>query len=64
MEIDVEKLRKDLIDYLGTAMFNVSPVAVMDLTKVEKATPQELINIANFYHFDLTEYQINSKSLF
>lgn len=47
MEIDIEKLRKDLIDYYGTAMFNASPLAIIELTKVENASPQELINKAN-----------------
>lgn len=64
MEIDIEKLREDLIDYFGTAMFNASPLAIMDLTKVENASPQELIKIAQDNHFDLSEYQVNNKHLF
>lgn len=64
MEIDIEKLRKDLIDYYGTAMFNASPLAIIELTKVENASPQELINIALKTNFDLTEYETNNKKLF
>lgn len=64
MEIDIEKLRKDLIDYYGTAMFNASPLAIIELTKVENASPQELINIALKNNFDLTEYETNNKKLF
>lgn len=64
MEIDIEKLRKDLIDYYGTAMFNASPLAIIELTKVENASPQELINIALKNNFDLTEYKTNNKKLF
>ena len=64
MEIDIEKLRKDLIDYFGTAMFNASPLAIIELTKVENASPQELINIALKNNFDLTEYETNNKKLF
>ena len=30
--IDIERLRKDLIDYFGTAMFGVSPIAMMELS--------------------------------
>ncbi|MBE6145775.1 MAG: hypothetical protein E7171_04060 [Firmicutes bacterium] len=64
MEIDIEKLRKDLIDYYGTAMFNASSLAIIELTKVENASPQELINIALKNNFDLTEYETNNKKLF
>ena len=64
MEIDIEKLRKDLIDYYGTAMYNASPLAIIELSKVENASPQELINIAIKNNFDLTEYQTNNKKLF
>lgn len=64
MEIDIEKLRKDLIDYYGTAMFNASPLAIIELTKVENASPQQLINIALKNNFDLTEYETNNKKLF
>ena len=60
LEIDIEKLREDLIDYYGTAMFNASPLAVMELTKVEKATPEELIQIALKNKIDLSNYQINT----
>ncbi len=64
MEIDIEKLRKDLIDYYGTAMFNASPLAIIELTKIENASPQELINIALKNNFDLTEYETNNKKIF
>lgn len=64
MEIDIEKLRKDLIDYYGTAMFNASPLAITELSKVENASPQELINIALKNNFDLTEYETNNKKIF
>jgi hypothetical protein len=64
MEINIEKLRQDLIDFYGTAMFNASPLALIELSKVENASPQELINIALKNHFDLTKYQTNNKRLF
>lgn len=55
--IDVEKLRSDLIDYFGTAMAGF-PVAMMDLSKIEKATEDELITIARQNGFSLDKYLI------
>ena len=55
-EIDFDRLREDLIDYFGTAMFNGFPVAVMDVTKVEMASNEQLIQIANQNGFDLNNY--------
>jgi len=62
MNIDVEKIREDLMDYYGTAMFNASPLAMIELTKIEKATDKEIIQIAIDNKFDLNEYIIYSKS--
>lgn len=53
--IDYEKLRKDLIDYFGTAM-SFSPMAIMDLSRVESASDDELVDIAKRNGFDLTKY--------
>ena len=55
-DINILKLRKDLIDYYTSAMFIVSPMAIMDLTKVEKASDQELVKIAIDNKFDLRNY--------
>ena len=55
-EIDFDRLREDLIDYFGTAMFNGFPVAVMDVTKVEMASNEQLIQIAYQNGFDLNNY--------
>ena len=54
--INVEKLRNDLIDYYGTAMFNTSPLAIIELSKVEKASNYEIIKIAKNNNFDLNKY--------
>ena len=35
-----------------------NPMAVMDLTKVEKASPEELVDIAQDNGFNLEDYQI------
>lgn len=61
MNIDIEKLRRDLIDYFGTAMASGFGMAVMDLTKVERASDEELINIALDCGFDLNDYVILSR---
>lgn len=53
--MDIERLRDDLIDYFGTAaMFN--PVAYMNVSEVERATDEELIDIALQNGFDLSKY--------
>ena len=54
--IDIEKLRKDLIDYFTGAMFMVSPIALVDLTEVENASDEKLIQIALDNKFDLKKY--------
>ena len=63
IEINIEKLKQDLIDYFGTAMFNASPLAMIELSKVENSTDEELIEIALNNNFDLSKYQRNSKRL-
>ena len=56
MNIDFEKLRSDLINYFGTAMMSGFGMAVMDLTRVERATDEELIEIALECGFNLNNY--------
>ena len=57
-DIDIERLRSDLIDYFTSAMFIASPVALIDLTMVENASDEELIRIALDNNFDLNNYII------
>jgi len=57
MNIDYESLRNDLIDYFGTAMVVVSPAAMMDIDRVERASNSELIKIALQNGFDLNNYE-------
>ena len=45
MEIDVEELRRALMDHYGTAM-QLYPQAVVDLTQVEHAAPEQLLQLA------------------
>ena len=61
LEIDIKKLRNDLINYFGTAIFNTSPIAIIELSKIENASPEELIHIALKNNFNLSEYQLNTK---
>ena len=60
MEIDIDKLREDLEEYYTGAMFCVSPVALVDLTNVENATDEEIIQIALQNRVDLSKYQVDS----
>ena len=55
-DIDIDKLRKDLIDHFTAAMFIVNPAAMMDLNRVENASDEELIQIAINNRFDITNY--------
>lgn len=57
MKIDIERLRQDLINYYGSAMM-FQPLAIADLTKVENASPEELVRIAIANGFDLEDYKI------
>ena len=56
MTIDIERLRSDLMDDYGTAMFNGFPMAVMDLAGVESASPQALVDMAQRKGIDLRDY--------
>ena len=55
-QINVENLREDLINYYGTAMYNSSPLALIELTKVQNANENELIEIAIKNRIDLNNY--------
>ena len=55
-DIDYNRLREDLIEYFGTAMFNGSPLAIIEISKIEYATDEELIDIAQKTNFNLEKY--------
>ena len=59
MEIDIERLRNDLINYFGTAT-NFFKVAYMDLFEVQNASDELLIKIAIENNFNLNNYQIDN----
>lgn len=54
--IDVERLRNDMKDYYGTAMFSGFPMAVIDLSKIETCSDEELVRLAQRNHIDLNRY--------
>lgn len=56
MMVDIEKLRSYLIDYYGTAIFSGMPAAFVDLSRVERADADELIQIAQREHIDLYRF--------
>ena len=60
MEIDIQSLKKDLLDYFGTAS-SYNPVAIMNIIEVEQASPLKLIEIAQNNNFDLNKYCIKVK---
>ena len=61
MDYDYEKLRDDIIDYLGTAMVAFAPAAMVDIFEAENASNDNLIRIANRYGIDLCKYIINEE---
>jgi hypothetical protein len=54
--IDIERLRGDLLDYFGSAMFSGFPMAMMDVMKIENASADTLIRIASENGFNLNKY--------
>ena len=56
VEIDIDRLRRDIKDYYGTAMFNASPMAVLDLSRVERASDMEIVEMAQKNGVDLSDY--------
>ncbi len=56
MELDINRLRKDLMDKYGTAMFSGFPAAVMDLSRIEKMSDQEILETAQKKGIDLNKY--------
>ena len=57
MNIDVERLRRDLIDYYGTAA-EYNPAAKMDVINLERVSDEIIIAIAKRKNIDLRKYSI------
>ena len=58
VNIDYDKLRKDLIDYYGAAMPIMAMFSAYKIAIVEAASPERLIEIAQQEHIDLKKYYI------
>ncbi len=58
IEIDVETLRADVMDYYGTAT-PYYPQAIIDLGRIENASPEEVVNNARYNGFNLEDYEVN-----
>lgn len=56
MEIDFERLRADLIDYFGSGMMNGIGAFAINISNIEKASPDKLIEIAINNNFNLENY--------
>ena len=58
MIIDIQRLREDIKDNYGTAMFNGFPMAVMDLAKIDRMSDQEIVHYALKKNIRLEKYSI------
>lgn len=58
IEIDIDRLRRDLMDYYGTAMSGGFPMAVIDLSRVQNASPEDLVSMALNANVDLLQYEV------
>ena len=56
---NVSRLRRDMKEYYGTAMFNGFPMAVVDLSKVERISDRELDELAQKNGMDLRKYIVH-----
>lgn len=54
--LDIDRLRDDLEQHYQGIMFNVSPAAMVELDKVERANPETLVRMAIDNDIDLTNY--------
>ena len=56
--INVDKLRKYLLDYCGSAMFSGFPAALIDVIDIERADGIELCRIAERLGIDLRKFEV------
>ena len=56
MEIDFERLRSDLIDYFSTGMISGIGVLTINISVIERASHDKLIEIAINNGFNLEKY--------
>ncbi len=58
MQIDFDRLRRDLLNYYGTAMMSASPMAMMNVIDVEHADERRLIKLAEDAGIRLDAYLV------
>ena len=59
--IDIESLRRYLIDYLGTLMIVINPAVMFDLDRVSYGSDDDVIEVALAYGIDLDNYSSYSR---
>lgn len=57
MEINTNRLRADLKDYYGTAMFGGFPMAVMEMKVIERGDDEDLLELAEKSGIDIRKYK-------
>ena len=55
--IDVERLRRALVDDTGAAVFAGSPWAIVDVAELEAASPEDLVAEAERRGWDLRAFE-------
>lgn len=58
MEIDIQRLRNDLLDYYGTATASRMFAAMITLSQIETLSDQELIKFAIKENISLEKYAV------
>ena len=56
MQFDIERLREDLKDYYGTAIFSGFPMAMVEVDEISRASDEELLRMAEKNGMDLKRY--------
>ena len=58
MIVDIDRLRRDLLNYYGSAMSSGLEMTIINLSEVETASPRRIKEIAEEAGIDLSDYAI------
>lgn len=58
MTIDIEQLRRDMETYYGAAMHSGFPMAMIELSKIQRASNEELILLAKKEGVNISKYGV------
>jgi hypothetical protein len=61
MEIDIQQLRNDLLDYYGTAAASGISAAIITLAQIEAFSDQELLEYALKENIYLEQYTVHER---